>query len=60
MKSQLIIPDVFYLNAIFNLHHEFLYAGMICILMGMISILMGKFYIPAGAMKMASKGHPQV
>ena len=41
-------------HAIFNLHHEFLYGGMFCILMGMISIGLpvGMFSIPAGAMCM--------
>ena len=42
MKSQLIIPDYFYLHASFNLWCEFLYKGVICIPMGLISIPAGK------------------
>ena len=42
MRSQFILPDFFYLHAIFNLHHEILYAGMISIPACMISIPAGK------------------
>ena len=38
------------LHAIFNLHREFLHAGMICIPASMISIPLGMFSIPADAM----------
>ena len=50
MKSQLIIPDYFYLHTIFNLHSEFIYAGTISILVGIISILIGIFSIPTRVM----------
>ena len=50
MISQSIIPDFFYLHAIFNLHCEFLYGSTICILVGMISMHMAMFSIPTGVM----------
>ena len=50
MKCQLIIPDFFYLHAIFNLHHEFLYVGTTCILTGMICIPMVMFSMPTDVM----------
>ena len=42
MKNNFIIPYFFELHAIFNLHHEFLYAGMIFIHACMFSIPAGK------------------
>ena len=36
MKIYYIMPDLFYFHAIFNLMHEFLYVGSICIPTGMI------------------------
>ena len=47
MKSQFIIPDFFYLHAIFTLQREFLYAGTISTLACMISIPEGAICIPA-------------
>ena len=38
----------FYLHAVFNVHCEFLYGHMICILAGIISICVGMFSIPTG------------
>ena len=48
IKNQLI-ADYFYLHAMFNLQHKFLYVGMICIPTVMIFIPAGKMCIlPAG------------
>ena len=50
IKIQFIIPDFFYLNAIFNLQCDFLYPGTICISKGTFFIPVGTFSIPVGAM----------
>ena len=45
-----MIPDFFYLHAVFNMHFKFLHGSTICIVTCMISIPLGMFTILAGAM----------